>query len=324
MELMQLEMFVAVVEGGSVREAAERVYRTQPAVSIAVRKLEEEFSTPLFDRTKRYSFRLTRAGEALYRHAKRILSVRAEATSQLKSIASLQVGHLAVGANESVSLHLLPKLAHLFLQRHQGLRLELKCGRSEDLLTDLKARHLDVALVSFRPEDEEFESSFLAEDELVLITSPKSPLARKGKVKFEDLREKPVLMMDVSRPSPWHQRVADAYLRHQIPFPLQVVNAPIETIKRMVGIGLGIGFVPRMCLGDEVARGDLATVAVDGFHEVRSVWLVRRWAMQSEAANAFVEFALGSSEPAETRAEALKCLAAAGESGKVIAVNRRG
>ena len=68
---MQLEMFVAVVEEGSVRRAAERVFRTQPAVSTAVRKLEQEFSTPLFDRSKRYEFRLTQAGESLYRYAKR-------------------------------------------------------------------------------------------------------------------------------------------------------------------------------------------------------------------------------------------------------------
>jgi DNA-binding transcriptional LysR family regulator len=61
MELMQLEMFVAVVEEGSVRAAAERVFRTQPAVSIAVSKLEREFEAPLFDRSKRHEYRLTQA-----------------------------------------------------------------------------------------------------------------------------------------------------------------------------------------------------------------------------------------------------------------------
>jgi DNA-binding transcriptional LysR family regulator len=325
MELMQLEMFVAVVEEGSVRRAAERVYRTQPAVSIAVRKLEEEFNAPLFDRSKRYAFRLTQAGESLYGYAKRMLSLRSEAASQLESIASLHVGRLSIGANESISLHLLPRLAHAFLQRHPGVRLELKCERSERLLTDLKARQVDLALVSFRPEEEELESSFLAEDELVLITTPGHALARKGTVKFQDLREQPVLMMDVSQPSPWHKRVADAYLRHQIPFHLQVENAPIEAIKKMVIIGLGVGFVPRLCVGDEVARGDLAIVDVEGFREVRSVWLVRRWAMRSQAADAFMEFALRSREEMEARGntESSNGPSNSQKSNKVVSVNRR-
>jgi len=99
MELMQMEMFVAVVEEGSVRRAAERVHRTQPAVSIAVRKLEAEFGLPLFDRSKRYAFRLTQAGESLLGYAKRMLSLRSEAVSQLRSIASPRVEQLTIGSS---------------------------------------------------------------------------------------------------------------------------------------------------------------------------------------------------------------------------------
>ena len=128
---MQLEMFVAVVEEGSVRRAAERVFRTQPAVSIAVRKLEQEFSAPLFDRSKRYEFRLTQAGEALYRYAKRILSLRNEATSELDDIAKLRVGHLRIGANESISLHLLPRLAQTYLKQHPGTSQQDGTGKRQ-------------------------------------------------------------------------------------------------------------------------------------------------------------------------------------------------
>ena len=114
MELMQLEMFVAVVEEGSVRGAAERVFRTQPAVSIAVSKLEREFEAPLFDRSKRYEYRLTPAGEALYQHAARMLALRSETVSAVGDIRDLRLGRLRIGANESVSLHLLPRLRRLF------------------------------------------------------------------------------------------------------------------------------------------------------------------------------------------------------------------
>ena len=291
MELMQLEMFVAVVEEGSVRGAAERVFRTQPAVSIAVSKLEREFEVPLFDRSKRHEYRLTQAGEALYAHATRMLSLRSETVSVVGDIRNLRLGRLRIGANESVSLHLLPKLAQSFLTEHPGIRLEVKCERSKSLLADLKDRKLDLALLSFRPEDQELDAKFVMQDELVLITGPAHAFASKQRVHIQDLSAESLLVMDVSEPSPWHRKIADAFIQSKAPFHLTVENAPIETIKKMVAIGLGVGFVPLMSVGEEKARGELAVVEVDGFSLERSVWLVRRRAIQSPAAKAFLKTA---------------------------------
>ncbi|HET6929252.1 MAG TPA: LysR family transcriptional regulator [Candidatus Acidoferrum sp.] len=320
MELMQLEMFVAVVEEGSVRRASERVFRTQPAVSIGVRKLEGEFGAPLFDRSKRNSFRLTQAGESLYRYARKMLSLRNEAASELEEIAKLRAGRLAIGANESGCLYVVPRLTQAYLKKYPGVRLELKCERSEDLLASLKARRLDVALVSFRPNDPELESAFLMEDELVLIAAATSPLGRRGRAEFRDLAVEPVLMMDISQPSPWHKRVADEFVRNKIALHLQVENAPIETIKKMVTLGLGVGFVPLLCVTDEVQRGELTTVEVGGFREIRSVWLVRRWAQQSAMAQAFMEVA---SELEAGFAMSSAVVQQKTKANKVVAVNRR-
>jgi DNA-binding transcriptional LysR family regulator len=186
----------------------------------------------------------------------------------------------------------IPQLTRVFLKQHPGVRLELKCERSQDLLKDLKARRLDLVLVSFRSEDPELEAAFLLEDELVLITAPTHPLGRRGRAEFRDLATEPLLMMDISQPSPWHQRVADAFLRNKIPLRLRVENAPIEAIKKMVAMGLGVGFVPLLCVKEEVMRGELSTIEVEGFREVRSVWLVRRWAQHSHAVEAFIKVAL--------------------------------
>jgi hypothetical protein len=80
---MQLERFAAVVEEGSVPDAALRAFRTQPAVSIAKSKLEREFETPLLDRSRRHEYCLTPLGEALYHYATRILSLRMETISPM-------------------------------------------------------------------------------------------------------------------------------------------------------------------------------------------------------------------------------------------------
>jgi DNA-binding transcriptional LysR family regulator len=306
MELMQLEMFVAVVEEGSVRAAAERVFRTQPAVSIAISKLEREFEAPLFDRSKRQEYRLTQVGETLYSHATRMLGLRNDAISALGDIRSLRLGRLRIGANESISVHLLPKLADAFLSEYPSIRLEVKCERSKSLLADLKDRKLDLALLSFRPEDADLEAKFILQDELVLITSPAHALAGRGRVGIKDLAEEAMMVMDVSESSPWHRKIADAFVHFQIPLKLTVENAPIETIKKMVGIGLGVGFVPLMAVREERDNGTLAVVEVDGFRLERSVWLVRRRAVQSSAAKVFMRTAVSLGQQMAGKAPAVR------------------
>jgi DNA-binding transcriptional LysR family regulator len=293
MELMQLEMFVAVVEEGSVRGAAERVFRTQPAVSIAVSKLEEEFESALFDRSRRHEYRLTQVGEAVYNQAKRMLNLRTETIATVGDIRNLRLGRLRIGANESISLHLLPRLAQAFLSEHPGIRMEVKCERSKSLLSDLKDRNLDLALLSFRPGDPELDAQFILNDELALVTSPKHFLAARPRVHIRDLSEQSLLVMDVSETSPWHGKITDAFVQFKTPLNLTVANAPVEMIKKMVAIGQGVGFVPLLSVHEERARGELAVIEVEGFRLERSVWLVRRRAVQSHAARAFVKTAVG-------------------------------
>jgi DNA-binding transcriptional LysR family regulator len=172
MELMQLEMFVAVAEGGSIAKASERVFRTQPAVSIAIKKLENEINAKLFDRSRRYEFRLTEVGEAFYSYATRLLSLRSEALSAVTELAQVRTGRLRVGANESISINLLPRLTQAFLGRFPGVQIEVQCDRSERLLRELKERRLDLALLSFVPDDDDLDAQFMMQDELVLIASP--------------------------------------------------------------------------------------------------------------------------------------------------------
>jgi len=299
MELMQLEMFVAVVEVGSVRGAAERVFRTQPAVSIAMSKLEREFDAPLFDRSKRYGYRLTQAGEELYRYARQMLRLRDETLTALHNICDVRAGRLRIGANESISLHLLPQLAQAFLAAYPEVRMELKRERSATLLADLKSANLDLALVSFQPEDRSLDSAFVMRDKLVLVTSSAHRFAAKGRVGIEKLGMERLLVMDISEPSPWHGKIAKALLEANASLHPVVENAPIESIKKMVSIGLGIGFVPLMAVQQEKARGELAVVDVNNLELERSICLVWRRAALSPAAKAFLETAIASGERRE-------------------------
>ena len=151
MELMQLEMFVAVVEERSFLGAAERVFRTQPAVSIGLRKLEGKIGVPLLDRSERRSGRLTAAGEVLYEYATRILGLRDEALSALKEEKRSCAKRLRVGLASGENCEWIPQLTGVFNRQYPDVRLEILCDRSDQLFRDLADQQIDIALLSGRP-----------------------------------------------------------------------------------------------------------------------------------------------------------------------------
>jgi len=293
MELKQLEMFIAVVEEESVNKAADRVCRTQPAVSMALRKLEQEIGAPLFDRSQGHDYLLTQAGEVLYDYATRLLALRDEAVTVLEDLNNMRMGRLRVGANESISFYLLPKLTQVFHERHPQIKIEVMCQNSEGLLRELKQRKLDLALLSYIPEDRDLETQLLMRDELVLITSPKHPFVEEKqglaarRVHIRDLGKESIIAEEAA--SPWRKKMAEAFLRFNVPLNITVESAPIETIKKMVAMGMGVAFVPLMCIRGEVERGELAVVEVEGFRQERTLWAVRRRIACSHAALAFME-----------------------------------
>jgi DNA-binding transcriptional LysR family regulator len=134
MELMQLEMLVAVAEEHSFLRAAERVFRTQPAVSIGIRKLEGRVGVALFDRSSRRAGRLTPAGERLYEYARKILGVRDEALSVVKEGDKHSDTLLRVGLVGDVSLNQFPVLWNSFKERCPAVEVKI---HSDDFLTVL-------------------------------------------------------------------------------------------------------------------------------------------------------------------------------------------
>ncbi|HKV40858.1 MAG TPA: LysR family transcriptional regulator [Blastocatellia bacterium] len=271
---MQLEMLTAVVEEGSVHKAAEKVFRTQPAVSIALRKLEQEIGAPLFDRSNRKSYVLTDTGEVLYNYARRVLNLRDESLVAIQELHDLQRGRLRVGANESACLYVLPSVVQEFRQRYPKIKIEIVRHLSSGLVRELKEHNLDCGILSFHPEDGDLEATPVMGDELVLVVSPHHELAAKGRVHIKELGTQSFIAHNVRSRS--REKLVEAFQRLAIPLNISIEIATIETIKKFVIMNLGISFVPLMCVREELARGDLRLVPVDGFRHERTLWLVRR------------------------------------------------
>src|SRR6266496_136106 len=142
MEFSQLEFFVTVVEEGSFSKAAERVYRTQPAVSIAIRRLEDEIGAPLFERSQKTQA-LTEVGKLVYDYAKRILSLRDQTIDVVSELRSLKRGRVRIGANESTSLYLLPHLILDYRALYPNIMVEIFRHASERLPREVLDRNVN-------------------------------------------------------------------------------------------------------------------------------------------------------------------------------------
>jgi DNA-binding transcriptional LysR family regulator len=286
MELMQLEMLVAAVEEKSLHRAAERVFRTQPAVTIALHKLEEELGAPLFDRSNRADHALTETGRLMYEYARRILGMRDEALSAVAEAHSLQRGRIRVGANESTSLYLLPKIILTFREQYPAIRIEVMRQAPGKLPRELREGELDVAILSFAPDARDLEATPVARDGLALVLSPRHPLAGRAKVSLQDLGSEPIIAP--RRSSGSRKALTEAFRRAGAPLNIAVENCSFETTKRLAAAGAGVGFVPRMCVQAELARGELVALPVEDFGHERTLWAVRRRSdAHSHAALAF-------------------------------------
>ncbi|MDQ3667858.1 MAG: LysR family transcriptional regulator [Acidobacteriota bacterium] len=291
MELTQLEFFLMVVEQGSFSKAAVRVYRTQPAVSIAIRRLEEEIGAPLFDRSQKTPT-LTDAGELVYDYAQRILALRDQAQNVVSELRSLQRGRVRIGANESTSLYLLPHLILKYREQHPNVKVEIYRHVSERLPREVLDRNVDFALLAFEPSDSDLESFPILQDELVLIMNPDHRLAKRASVKINELGTESFVAHNVKTAS--RHKVIEAFAQDHTPLNITLELATVETIKRFVQLKIGLAFVPHMCVREELERGTLAAVPVQGLTYIRTLWATHRRQMTfSHAAAAFLEVLRG-------------------------------
>ena len=167
MELSQLEVFLAVARERRFSRAAEKLFRTQSAVSQTIRKLEEELGEALFDRSSRDGV-LTDAGKVLYEYAEKLINLRGEAAESLSELRELQKGKLVIAANEFTVLYLLPVLAE-FRRVHPMIKIIVERALGSHIPDDVLSYNVEFGVLSYEPQEENLHSVVVYLDELVFV-----------------------------------------------------------------------------------------------------------------------------------------------------------
>jgi DNA-binding transcriptional LysR family regulator len=272
MDLAELQVFLTVAREGSFSRAAERLYRTQPAVSLAIRKLEDSLGQPLFVRGAR-PVRMTDAGTLLKEYAERLLNLRDEVKKGLMELEGLKRGELSLGVNESSIHALLPALSK-YRAEYPGVQVRVHRMFSRDIPHEVVNYRLDLGAVSFVPRDAQLQATEILKDELTLVVPPKHPLAKRREVEIEELGKESFIAHIVE--SPFRRKVIELFARHRTALNMPMEMPTIESIKRFVQMGMGVAIVPRMCVNWEVEHGWLKELKIKQLSIPRHLYMLSR------------------------------------------------
>lgn len=287
MDLSQLEIFLSIAEEKSFSRAAEKMLRTQPAISIAIKRLEEELGESLFDRSSKNGA-LTEAGRILLSYAQRMINLRDEAKESVSELRGMFRGRLTIGANESTSLYLLPPLLMEYRKRHPNIKIEVFRNVSEKIPLEVQERNLDFGFLSYDPMNPQLQSLEIHRDELTLVVPPKHRLAKLKQVAVKDLGEEQFVAHNVKTPS--RTKIFELFAQNRTPLNICIELATLETIKAFVLLDAGIAILPRLAVEAEINSGKLVEVQVKGMKIEKTIRLVyRREASLSHAAKSFLE-----------------------------------
>ena len=288
MDLFHLETFLAVAQEGSFSRAAQKLLRTQPAISQAIRKLEQELGEPLFDRSSREGM-LTDAGVLLRDYAQKLLNLRGEAFAALQELRQLQKGKLSVVANEFTCLYLLPVLDE-FRRLYPMVKVQVQRSLASRIPHELVNHNAELGVLSYHPQDALLRSIAVYRDELAFVVPPRHPLATAREVRIRQLGAECFVAHIVA--SPYRAKVLEAFRRRKVPLNMEVELPTIEAIKKFVAVGNGVALIPGICVESEVGRGELVRVPVRELRFDRRLRLVyRKNAGFSHAARAFLAVA---------------------------------
>ena len=288
MDINQLEVLVAVAREKSFSRAADVLYRTQPAVSQAIRRLEKEVGEKLFDRSSKDGT-LTFAGEVLLDYAKQMLNLRQNAHTAIKELKNLHHGKVTISANEHTVFCLLPIIEE-FSRRHPLIKVEVRRGVASRIPTEITAREVELGVISFKPKDESVKSIPVFTDELILVVSPQHSLAGKTSVSIKDLGIETFIAHNA--PSPYREQVITAFEKYQVKLNISTELPSLEAIKKLVEKGVGVALVPKLTAQSEIDARQLFALSVKELKLERQLhFIYRRNSVLSHAAKVFLQIA---------------------------------
>jgi DNA-binding transcriptional LysR family regulator len=272
MDLDYLTTFLEIAKQGSFSRAGQKLFRSQPAVSAQIRQLEEEYGQKLFDRVGK-SMKLTAAGEVLLGYAGRLVSLKNESLRAVGDQSSAPQGTLAVGANEATCLYVLPDVFSEFHRRFPSVQISVYRNFSRKVLEKVEDGALDVGIITLPVKSPSLKIHSIFRDRLMLMVSPKNPLARHKTVTPAEIADQPLIIPKTGYTRQLLDKLFRPY-RSQLRIPMELPS--VGMIKRFVAADLGVSLISESFARDEVRAGAVKLIAISDVDLWRELGLIYR------------------------------------------------
>jgi DNA-binding transcriptional LysR family regulator len=295
MDFDQLETFIEVARHASFSRAAEKRFRTQPAISSQIRALEEEVGARLFDRSGG-KVSLTGAGKAFQKYVEETLEQRKAMLTSLAEMERVPRGEIVVGANEGTCLHILPEVFAEFKKHYPEVAVNIRRSERAKVLESIIDNSVDFGVVSLPVADNRLTVVIIHRDELVIIAPPKHLLAAMKSGTLTEVLKYPVLLPKVGRT---RDQLEAAFDQSKVKPNISMELDSSELLKRFVAADVGVGFIARSNVVEDVKAGVLAAIPLADIQIKRDLALVfRKDKALSRAALAFIDIAVKLKTPA--------------------------
>jgi DNA-binding transcriptional LysR family regulator len=275
MDFEQLRTFLAIVEHGSFSAAARALRIGQSTVSFHIQALERSLGTRVLDR-RGAGARPTATGRTLKRYATRLLALRDEASARLADEQAGESGRVAIAASTIPAEYLLPPVLAAFRKAHPRVQLAVEVSDSRRAMARLLAEDCDLALVGAREADARVITTPFAHDEIVLVGPSPNPFAPNGRLDWAGLARVPIIEREDG--SGTRQTLLGAMrrsLRTVADAPASIRVGSSEAAKHCARSGLGLAFVSRHAVAEDLAAGRLELVRVPGLPVKRRFHVAR-------------------------------------------------
>jgi DNA-binding transcriptional LysR family regulator len=245
LNLNQLRAFYFVARHGSISLAAERLFVSQPAVSMQIKSLEHQYGVLLFGRKKR-GLVLTEAGRKLFAMAERIFALVEEVESFLDDSSEVATGLLRIGSTKTLVRHFLAEYISEFREAHPQVHIQLDEGSSEEMISSVFEGKNDFAITGRLHYPDKLQVIHVRQDEVVLLVPPGHRFCGREKVSIMELGGENLILRE--KGSGTRRVVDEAFLEVGRPLKPYIETGNIEFIKELVRQGKGITFITRMSL----------------------------------------------------------------------------
>ncbi len=271
MNFNQLRIFYSVAKNSSVTLAAKELFLTQPAVSIQIHLLEDDYGVKLFNRSGK-GITITEEGRLLLSYAERIFNLSDEMEEALRQMKSLDRGKLKIGSSRTIGSYYLPQLFEIFKLKYPHIEIQMDISNSSRVIEEILSFQNDIGFIGIDYFHKNLVLKPFIKERLVLITPTDHELTRKKAISYKDLNGQKMIMRE--KGSGTMELIKQELIKNKVSVKTVMELGSNEAIKRAVEARLGVSIISNNVVRREKDQGRIKVLHFSSNKDIKRIFYI--------------------------------------------------